>query len=181
MTAGENAEHPTQALIDLFAIQRLAPEPATRVVLLGDPSMRAARSLIRLLAKVGVFEVAVIADRHHHLADERAMAFLTEHHVAIASPADLRDLDPDVIYVTGMHHASLPLERRDELILTKEMLVRVPDRTIVLSPMPVIDEIGGHVIDRDTDVRSDPRMQYFEQSRLGRFVRTAIMMSALAA
>ena len=59
---GDQAEHPTQALIDLFAMRMLCNTLPKTVVIWGDSTSRVARSLIRLLAlhaDVSVFIVSL--------------------------------------------------------------------------------------------------------------------------
>lgn len=166
---GPLAEHPTQALADLFAIRALAGD-ARSVTLIGDPRMRAARSLIRLLDAATPYEVSTVTDSYY--LDDETRAFLDAHGVTIAGPKDVADLAPDVLYVIGMPHLSLPIERRNRLIVSEAAIRSLPDSTVVLSPMPVIDEI-------DEVARRDGRIQFYQQSRLALFVRMALLISAL--
>lgn len=160
------AEHPSQALVDLFAIDVMldgaAPE---HVVVWGDPSMRAARSFVTAVAMTCPSTQVSVVSHESYLQrftppPELAMNVLT--------PAESLPDDVDVLYVTGMAHASLPLPLRDQLIVTPEVLARCPRSAVVLSPMPVIDEISY-------TARRDERVRFFEQSDLAIWARMALL------
>ena len=162
---GENAEHPTQALLDLYAIRVLSPDRPLRIVIWGDPTMRAARSLLKLLHHTDDHEVHIVSDRHFR--DTHAEGSLTVH-----EPKDLAQIGADVLYATGMRHQSIPLRRREALIVGPTTMSALPDSAIVLSPMPVIDEISP-------EVRGDSRLKMQQQSDLGLFPRMAVLHEML--
>jgi aspartate carbamoyltransferase catalytic subunit len=162
---GPQAEHPTQALIDLFAIQRAKGNIGElRIGICGDPRMRAVRSLLLLLGRRPPLALTIFADATHH-----AQQLLPR---SLASLTDFRDLPHvehlDVLYVAGMPHQSLPLKDREQLIVDQASMSRLPPAAIVLSPMPVIDEL-------DFAVRRDTRVQMFWQSDQSLFVRMAVL------
>jgi aspartate carbamoyltransferase catalytic subunit len=164
---GPAAQHPTQALVDLFAMRTLARRPPPwHVVVIGDPTMRAARSLLRLLPIAGDARSVTVVSHPSLLGDDDGPVHGC---TPVASvPWD----DVDVVYAAGMAHESLPLAHRDELIVGPAILGQVAPDALVLSPMPVIDEIAP-------EVRTDPRVRFFEQSDLGLFVRMALLHRAL--
>lgn len=161
---GARPEHPTQALADVFAIRTMMGSAAEHVVLVGDPGMRAARSLRKLLGRSSECRLTVVT--HPSMAD--------------AAPDVVEGLevtnqipnDADVVYVTGMHHESLPLDDRDRLIVTAAKTAQLREDAIILSPMPVIDEI-------EPAARRNHRVRMFEQSDLALFVRMAVLAYAL--
>ena len=162
---GSDAEHPSQALIDLLAIEEFAgPIGNLHVAVCGDPTMRAARSLLRLLARRAPRQLSIIA-----APGASATGMLP---AIFDMPAELRTLrdiaDVDVLYVAGIPHDTLPLHVRSELLVDARALDRLPTSAIVLSPLPVIDEIA-------VDIRVDPKVRIFEQSDLGLFVRMALL------
>jgi aspartate carbamoyltransferase catalytic subunit len=165
--AGPRAEHPAQALVDLFAIQTLAPG-ARRVAVCGDPGMRAARSLIGVLDRSGLdLEVTVVSDPQYVAAAQDAGdRFRT------VGGAEAEWGSFDIVYAAGMPHDSVPLEARDPLIVGERILAALPDDAVVLSPMPVIDEIAP-------EARADPRVAFLRQSDLGLWARMAILHLAL--
>jgi len=162
---GPSAEHPTQALIDLRAIEAaLGPISGLRVAICGDPRMRAVRSLVQLFVRRRPARLSIIAAPSH-----RAAECIPPPLVAISDHRALPELDDiDVLYIAGIPHASLPVDERARLILTTEALSRLPPRSIVLSPMPIIDEI-------DQSARRDQRMRMFWQSDQALFVRMALL------
>lgn len=161
---GPSPEHPTQALIDLFAIEQLVgPVSSCRVAMVGDLRMRAARSLLRMLSRRPPRELHLCAptpfdqvDPPSSLGDARRWTRLV-------------DVPPvDVLYAVGMPHESIDLARREELRVTRSVIERLPPHSRVLSPLPVLDEISA-------DCAGDDRLGYFAQSDLGLFVRMAVL------
>jgi aspartate carbamoyltransferase catalytic subunit len=74
----------------------------------------------------------------------------------------------DVVYIAGIPHEGLPLDRRKILLATAARVETLPAHCVLLSPMPVIDEM-------DADARRDARNRMFEQSDLGLYVRMAML------
>lgn len=167
---GPGGQHPTQALLDVFAMQEIAgPLGGLNIAIVGDPRMRAVRSLLELLARQPPATVSVIADPEH--AREVRLPHALQAKARFTSWESLDDVD--VIYVAGIPHGSLPLARREVLLATAARVERLPPRCILLSPMPVIDEIAS-------DVRLLPCIRMYEQSDLGLFVRMAILEHVLS-
>ena len=163
LNAGDTREHPTQAMIDLFAIERLlGPITKQRVAIVGDLRMRAARSLLGLLRrKPGSALLAVSAPE---LADD-----LTAVGVPVVPDLDgLVEFAPDVVYLAGIPHQAASEEVRTRLRLDRRTLDRLPGTSVVLSPLPLIDEVASNA-------REDHRARWFEQSDLGLWMRMAIL------
>ena len=81
--------------------------------------------------------------------------------------------DVDVLYVAGIPHGALDEPRRARLRVDRKALAALPPDAVVLSPMPVIDEIAS-------TARSDPRIGMFRQSDDALFVRMALIEALLA-
>lgn len=167
---GGGAEHPTQALIDVFAIERLVGSiTEVSLAIVGDPTMRVVRSLLGLLSCMPPASIVLVAD--------------TGHLGALEVPSELKPLvhlsewdeleDVDVVYVAGIPHEALPPRRREALLATAERVASLPDQCVLLSPMPVIDEM-------DAAVRDNDRNRMFDQSDLGLYVRMALLEHVLA-
>lgn len=167
---GPRAEHPTQALVDVFAIEQLVgPVPDLRVALCGDLRMRAARSLLTLLDREPPHDLVLVTDPALEVGLE-----LPEGVVRRARRSRLDDLeDVDVLYVVGMPHLALPEDDRTRLRVTRRHLDGLSERGVVLCPLPVIDEMEREVLD-------DPRMRAFEQSDLALWIRIAVLEWLLA-
>ena len=166
--AGPGAEHPSQALIDVRSIEAEAGDVRSlTVAVCGDLRMRAVRSLFKLLARPRWTPEQVVLVTLPELSD------LSEIPQAIAEKCEHRTIgelgDVDIVYIAGIPHGAISETGRDRLRLTPKALDAMPPDTVVLSPMPVIDEI-------DDAARMDPRVRMFQQSRRGLFVRQALLM-----
>jgi aspartate carbamoyltransferase catalytic subunit len=160
---GHLAEHPSQALIDLFAIERLhGPADALTVAFCGDLRMRSARSLRKLLERRGSKIVAITSDE---------LAAPDAGHVERREPWQLADVG--VLYVIGIPHQALPLNVRQRLLVDDEAMRSLPHDAVVLSPMPVIDEITPAA-------RADDRVRFFETNALSVAVRVALLEAVTA-
>ena len=162
---GPAAEHPTQALIDIAAMQAVGVVGQLSVLVVGDPRMRVVRSLLGVLRHCPPRHLAVagIDEYSGQLTDASSS------HLHGVPAADLSAAaEVDVLYVAGMPHRSLPLAVRERLIVTADVLATMAPDAVVLSPMPVIDEVHP-------EVRQDPRFRVHQQSDYGLFVRAAIL------
>ena len=164
--AGRCGEHPSQALIDLYAIEQArGPVAELTVAICGDLRMRAVRSLVRLLARFAPRALVAISDPRLGDGADQAGCY-TEHRV----PWDVGDVD--VLYVAGIPHGALDEPGRARLRVDRKALAALRPDAVVLSPMPVIDEIA-------TTARSDPRIRMFQQSDDALFVRMALIEALL--
>ncbi len=161
---GSGAEHPSQALIDLYAIeQACGPVSKLTIAICGDLRMRAVRSLVRLFARFPPRRLLQISDPRLHDGAEIA--------AEQRAPWELGDVD--VLYVAGIPHGALDEPGRARLRVDRWALDALPRHAVVLSPMPVIDEIA-------TTARSDPRVGMFKQSDDAVFVRMALIEALLS-
>jgi aspartate carbamoyltransferase catalytic subunit len=162
---GSAAEHPSQALIDLFALQAsFGTLDELTIALCGDLRMRAARSLLLLLAARPPRKLLLIT--------ESALTFGFELPVRLAGIAECRSLDEvadaDVLYIVGMPYGALPDAGRDRLRVTRGHLDALPAHAVVLSPLPLIDEIDRDALEQD-------KVRVFQQSDDGLYVRMALV------
>jgi aspartate carbamoyltransferase catalytic subunit len=165
--AGRCGEHPSQALIDLYAIEQArGPVSELTVAICGDLRMRAVRSLVRLFARFAPRALFAVSDPR--LGDGTDQAGCYAEHRA---PWDVDDVD--VLYVAGIPHGALDEPGRARLRVDRKALAALRPDAVVLSPMPVIDEIA-------TTARSDPRIRMFQQSDDALFVRMALIEALLS-
>jgi aspartate carbamoyltransferase catalytic subunit len=161
--AGRRGEHPSQALIDLYAIEQArGPVSELTVAICGDLRMRAVRSLVRLFARFPPRHLVAISDPR--VSDDAGLD------VEPRAPWDVGDVD--VLYVAGIPHGALDEPGRARLRVDRKALAALPPDAVVLSPMPVIDEIAA-------TARSDPRIGMFRQSDDALFVRMALIEALL--
>lgn len=163
---GDAAEHPSQALLDLFAVERLTGGRIAdlHLAICGDLRMRSARSLLALLARRPPRRLTLMSH------SELSAGFLLPGPLdPITSQSEHPDLaGVSALIALGIPHGAASEPVRSALRVDRTMLTRLPDEAIVLSPMPIIDEIA-------TSARRDRRMRYFEQSDLGLHVRIALL------
>jgi len=166
---GGHGEHPSQALIDLLAIEDHGPINELRVGICGDLRGRAPRSLVRLLNLVQPAALTLIAPPSRDDPGVPISVSLSRRTFRRAE-ADFSELD--VLYMAGLPEGEgahrMGVEARLAFALTKDRLRTLGADAVVLSPMPVIDEIAP-------EVREDPRVKVFAQSDRGVSIRMALL------
>ncbi len=163
--------HPTQVLLDLYAIRKhLGRLDSLRIGIAGDiRTSRTAHSLLRALAWYTPREVRLMAPRNRGPAvnalDDLSMQ-------AVSQLAELDASELDVLYMAGMPPGTgedrLADEIRESFYLTTNRMSTLPQNAIVLCALPRTGDI-------DPQVDSDPRAAYFQQSADGLFVRMSIL------
>ncbi len=163
--------HPTQALIDLYAIRKhLGRLDGLRIGIAGDiRTSRTGHSLLRALAWCLPEEVRLMAPSDRG-PDAEVLEGFPEGVVSRDAELELADLD--LLYMAGMPPGvgedCLSEATRDRFFLTVERMARLPETGIVLCALPRTGDV-------DPEVDSDPRAVYFEQSADGLFVRMAVL------
>ena len=193
INAGDGTgEHPTQALLDLFTIWDELELQSTQsqrkrlvVVLLGDLKHgRTVHSLAKLLARAGLdVPIALRYVSPPILAMPKAVREVVAQHDNVTQETydalDKTVLEgADVLYVTRVQR-----ERFDDpadyeqvkgsYIVNGELMKDAPSSTIVMHPLPRVEEIS-------TDFDDDPRAAYFRQMEYGMYVRMAILALLMA-
>ena len=180
-------QHPTQALLDAYAIWRVRGtlEGAT-VAVAGDLlNGRTARSLCYLLAKYPGVSFRLIAPRAVQMKDD-LLAYLRRHRVPFVQTDDLAAgvHGADVLYVTRIQKERFDetematYERvRDAFSVTPEVLSHLPPHAIVMHPLPRVE--GAHS-ELPTSVDADPRVIIFDQTEAGMYIRMALLKLACA-
>lgn len=164
---GPRSEHPTQALIDTFAMNQLIGDIGElSVALAGDLRMRSATSLLKLLARRQPRELVLVTDPV--LCDGLELP------TALGGVRVVDRFD-DLSGIDALHAVGIPNGAADERVRTRlrvdgRVLARLSARGKVFSPMPVIDEV-------DRDIRSDHRLGFLDQSALALPMRMAVFES----
>jgi aspartate carbamoyltransferase catalytic subunit len=177
INAGDGpAEHPTQALLDVFTIEsELGRLDNLHVVLCGDLRYgRTARSLVLLLSQYPGVRLTFVAPPVVQmgadilgLLDSRGVPYgVTDSLTAVAPLAD-------VLYQTRIQKERFenPAEfaqARGGTRVDGAVMALLPPHAIVMHPLPRVDEITA-------EVDSDPRAAYFRQARNGVAVRMALL------
>lgn len=174
VNGGSGSEHhPTQALIDLYAIRRqLGRLDRLSIGIAGDlATSRSARSLIQALDAFPPTHLRLMIP-----AGGIPPGFLPAGFPiapAVTYSLDLAGLD--VIYMAGFPEGtdgSHAERERAALRLTAQRAQRLDPSAIILDPLPRIDEIEPRVDEL-------PQARYFEQSAGGLEVRAAVLQDVL--
>jgi len=173
-------EHPTQALLDFYTIwSELGRLDDLKVALVGDLRFgRAARSLALLFRLTRGTELIFVSpdavpmggDVRRSL-DAAGVGFRDEPDLAKALKAS------DVVYQTRVQKERFATqaeyqEARGVYTIDRQSLDLLPRRSIIMHPLPRVDEIHP-------DVDDDSRAAYFRQARNGVFVRMALLAQLL--
>lgn len=179
INGGDGArEHPTQTLTDMFTIQTYEGRlDNLTIALCGDLKYgRTIHSLIKALARRGKTRFFLISPEELRLPEHVKEEVLdggagVEIQETTGMENGLREAD--VLYMTRIQKERFFNEEdyiklRDTYILTPERMALAKERMIVMHPLPRVTEITG-------EVDKDKRAVYFQQARLGMFVRMALI------
>jgi aspartate carbamoyltransferase catalytic subunit len=170
-------EHPVQALIDLFAMQHILDHiDGLHITVVGDlRHMRTAHSLVIALSRFNNIRLRCVSPPQLTLPNTFQTTFLSSAN-NLEETTELDLSSSDVVYVAGLPSVS-PLgtlieETRRKYQLSLELVNTLDPPPLILCPLPRIDEITY-------DVNSHPAAQYFFQSRLGLYMRMAVLAEML--
>ncbi|MGH7643276.1 MAG: aspartate carbamoyltransferase [Candidatus Dormibacteria bacterium] len=183
INAGDGpGQHPTQALLDLYTIDReVGRLDDLHVVMVGDLAHgRTVHSLAYLLALYRGLRVTLVAPDRIRMSPG-VIEHLLKHGAEVRESEDLLGAvaDADIVYQTRiqLERFSEPWEEAEDqrryFRITEAVMARLPPEAIVMHPLPRVGEI-------DPTVDSDPRAAYFRQARNGVSVRMALLKTLLA-
>ncbi|KAK1326942.1 hypothetical protein QJS10_CPA01g01294 [Acorus calamus] len=178
INAGDGpGQHPTQALLDVYTIEReIGRLDGITLCLVGDlANGRTVRSLAYLIAKYQNVKIYFVAPDVVKMKDD-IKEYLTSRGVEWKESADLMEVASkcDVVYQTRIQRerfgerVDLYEEARGKYIVDKNVLSVLQKHAIIMHPLPRLDEIT-------VDVDSDPRAAYFRQAKNGLYIRMAIL------
>jgi aspartate carbamoyltransferase catalytic subunit len=179
-------EHPTQALIDIYALRRgLGSLRGRSVAFGGDPRGRVVRSLVQLLRFEAPKEIVFCPTPHYEVPADLLTA-ITEYQIAYRIIADIQHAltDCDAIMMApydmseigepGSSNYVSPHDTPDTHVITPEKIERTRSRTLLYHPLPRFEEIHP-------SCDALPNARYFEQVRLSKFMRMAVLDRMLSA
>lgn len=176
INAGDGiGEHPTQALLDMYSIYRARGKmDGLKIALVGDLLFgRTVHSLIPLLALYNV-EIYLIAPKDLQMP-KQYLDQLKKQSVPYKLLDSWQDIIGviDIIYMTRIQKERFKSAKeyealKDSFILTPKDVKKMKRDSIILHPLPRVNEI-------DPAVDGDPRAQYFEQVKNGLFLRMALL------
>jgi len=178
-------EHPTQALIDIFALRcGLGALRDTSIAFGGDPRGRTVRSLVQLLRYEAPREIVFCPPPHipvpedilDAIADNQIRCRLVSDITQVLTDCDAVMMAPYDMSDIGEAAASgyvSPRTTPDSHVVTPEKIERCGSDTLLFHPLPRQDEIHPSCDDLD-------QAMYFEQVRLSKFMRMAILSRTLS-
>lgn len=178
---GNMGQHPTQALLDLYTVQReLGREDDIHVAIVGNLKYyRSPRSLAYLLSKYKNMRVTFISSPELRMEDD-VKNHLKEHGVQFSETEDMTEgiKDADVVYQTRIAKEWIKDEaeyekQRGRYIITSAVADSMKKGAIIIHPLPRVGEI-------EEAVDASPHALYFKQIGYGLIVRMAILKTILA-
>src|SRR5579885_415983 len=174
-------QHPTQALLDLYTIQKeIGSIDGLRIAMVGDLAQgRTVRSLAYLLGKFHDVKIYFVAPPLLQMKDD-ILDYLRERKVAYEEESDLEKVLPQVhvVYQTRVQKERFGDRLSDYekcrglYVINRESLKLMRQDAIIMHPLPRVDEIA-------MEVDEDPRAAYFRQAQNGLYVRMALLKMVL--
>jgi aspartate carbamoyltransferase catalytic subunit len=177
INAGDGpGQHPTQALLDLYTIQReLKKINGLTIALVGDLKHgRTVRSLAYLLGKYKDIKIYLVSPKGLRIGDD-IKEYLDKHKVAYEETEDLSSVIKivDVFYQTRIQKERFESVGEYEKFkgyykIDLQMADQMKPKSIIMHPLPRVDEIS-------TEVDSSPKAVYFKQAYYGLLIRMALL------
>ncbi|MDO8514037.1 MAG: aspartate carbamoyltransferase [bacterium] len=177
---GNMGQHPTQALLDLYTIQReLGCEDGIHVAIVGNLKYyRSPRSLAYLLSKYKDMHVTFISSPELRMEGD-VKEHLKESGVQFIETEDMIEgiRDADVVYQTRIAKEWIKNDeeyerQRGRYIITRAVADSMKKGAIIIHALPRVGEIEAEVDD-------SPHAVYFKQVGYGLIVRMALLKTML--
>ena len=167
-------EHPTQAIQDLFTIKKEKKKiDGLKIGIVGD--LKYGRTVYSLLYGLGNYDVDVRLISPESLKIRSDSVYEIKKRLNFTESTDIAETidDLDVLYVTRIQKERFPdeeeyLKVRGSYVVGLDLIKQMKDDSIVLHPLPRIDEISS-------DVDRTKNAKYFEQAEYGKYTRAAIL------
>lgn len=182
INAGDGGhQHPSQTLTDLLTIRKcLGKKEDFTIGICGDLKFgRTVHSLIKALSRYENIKLRLISP------DELILPEYVRKHVIVENNMDYKEYsrleavlpELDVLYMTRVQKERFFNEEdyirlKDFYILDENKMQLAKDNMIVMHPLPRVNEIAK-------EIDNDPRACYFKQTRIGMFVRMALVIKLL--
>lgn len=179
INAGDGGhQHPTQTLTDLMTIRSYKKRLDHMVVAVcGDLLFgRTIHSLVKALSRYPEIKFLFVSPKELRMPEYVKDSLSMDTYVEMESLEDAL-AEADVLYMSRVQKerffSAEEYERlKDFYVLSKDKLQKAKKELIVMHPLPRVMEIAK-------DVDSDPRAVYFQQAKLGMYVRMALIMTLL--
>lgn len=179
INAGSGSEeHPTQALLDLYTIQQEFKKlDKLTIGLIGD--LRYGRTVHSLAYALSLYDIKLYLVSPELLKMRKEVVEEIKGKIEVKEEPELKRILPelDVIYMTRIQKERFPDSNEYEMVkgsykLTRDDLKHVKRKTIVMHPLPRVDEIAF-------DVDDTHHARYFKQTWNGLLVRMALLSLTL--
>jgi aspartate carbamoyltransferase catalytic subunit len=179
INAGSGAEeHPTQAFIDLYTMQKEKGKiDGLKVALVGD--LRYGRTVHSLAYALSLYNVELHLVSPESLRMRREVLQAIQNKIMVTEDSNLEKVIPeiDVLYVTRIQKERFPdlaeyAKVKGTYKIDLKTLSNARRDLIILHPLPRIDEIAS-------EVDSTPQARYFQQVWNGIVVRMALLALVL--
>ncbi|KAL7217903.1 hypothetical protein ACSBR2_011184 [Camellia fascicularis] len=178
INAGDGpGQHPTQALLDVYTIEReIGKLDGIKVGLVGDlANGRTVRSLAYLLSKYQDVKIYFVSPEVVKMKDD-IKDYLTLKGLDWEESDDLMEVASkcDVVYQTRIQRErfgeriDLYQEAQGKYIVDRAVLHAMQEHAVIMHPLPRLDEIT-------VDVDVDKRAAYFRQAKNGLYIRMALL------
>ena len=167
-------EHPTQAIQDLFTIKKEKKKiDGLKIGIVGD--LKYGRTVYSLLYGLGNYDVDVRLISPESLRIRSDSTYEIKKNLNFTESTQLEDhIDElDVLYVTRIQKERFPdeeeyLKVKGSYIVGLDIVKQMKDDSIILHPLPRIDEIS-------TEVDNTKNAKYFQQAEYGKHTRAALL------
>ena len=179
VNAGSGSEeHPTQALLDLYTIQKEKGKiDGLKIALVGD--LRYGRTVHSLAYALSLFDIELYLVSPESLKMRREVIKTIQGTIKVVEGADLDEVVPlvDVLYITRIQKERFPdpaeyAKVKGVYRIDLKTLSKAKKDMILLHPLPRVDEIAA-------EVDSAPQARYFQQVWNGIVVRMALLALVL--
>ena len=182
INAGDGGHfHPTQTLTDLLTIHKKKGRFDDLVIgICGDLKYgRTVHSLISAMSRYSNVRFVLISPEELRLPDYVKDEYLFTGGCEYVETENLESAIPslDILYMTRIQEERFEskeeyLRLKDSYILNADKLVMAKEDLSIMHPLPRVNEI-------DVDVDDDPRADYFDQAKYGRYIRMALILMLL--
>ncbi len=179
INAGDGkGQHPTQALLDLYTIQReIGRIENIKIAMVGDLSSgRTVRSICYLIGKFKNIEIIFISPDNLKIRED-IKDYLTKHRILFKEELNFNKILPevDVVYMTRIQKERISPEEYEKAkgryIINLDNFKLLKESARILHPLPKIDEINLPI----EVEQSDKRVAYFRQAENGLYIRMALL------
>ncbi|MEJ5327249.1 MAG: aspartate carbamoyltransferase [Candidatus Bathyarchaeia archaeon] len=181
LNAGSGSEeHPTQALMDLYTIQKEKGKiDGLTIALVGD--LRYGRTVHSLAYALAFYDIKLYLISPESLKMRKEVIHAVEKKISVVEGTNLEEVisQVDVLYVTRIQKERFPdaaeyAKVKGTYKIDLELLKNAKKDLIILHPLPRVDEIAA-------EVDATPQARYFQQVWNGIVVRMALLALVLGA